>query len=60
MCCCYSNGRWLKSRESNSSTTGSMIGGEHFYYNQGHVSSEAGITAGLRRKYTLSADYKVT
>ena len=35
-----------------------MIGGEHFYYNQGHVSSEAGITAGLRRKYTLSANYK--
>ena len=54
MCYCFSNGRWLKSRESNSSTTGSMIGGEHFYYNQGHVSSEAGITAGLRRKYTLS------
>ena len=43
--------------QSNSSTTGSMIGGEHFYYNQGHVSSEAGITAGLRHKYTFSADY---
>ena len=43
------NSRWLKSRESNAS--GSMIGGEHFYYSRGHISSEAGITAGLKRMF---------